>query len=174
MVGLWNARVKTMAIYHDPSSARGRLQFRAKVKFSRVARGGSPKDLHTPVSDFQMAAFCWRWRLAPLPPLSVWAALAILSGCGAGELNSAAADRPTRPLYRPGQSLDARLCECRECFDRACCSGEPEAAEASGEPELGISISVCGRCVRRTWTVRGNDVCASLAPSECCAGSIAD
>lgn len=116
-----------------------------------------------------MAASGLRWRLLVLSQV-----LAVLSGCGAGEVNSAAAAKPTRPLYRPGQSLEARLCECRECFERACCSGEPETAAATDETELGISVSACGRCVRRTWTVRGSDACLSRAPSECCAGTIAD
>jgi hypothetical protein len=112
--------------------------------------------------------------------LTLGALFVLLSGCAASELNSADAARPARPLYRPGESLDARLCACKECFEHACCSGEPEAAEASNdqtgndETQLGISVSACGRCVRRTWTVRGSASCASRAPSECCGGSLVE
>lgn len=113
------------------------------------------------------------WAMAVSRSLAMGALFAVLSGCAAGELNAADAARPTRPLYRPGESLDARLCACKECFERACCSGEPEAAETGGDDaELGMSVSACGRCVRRTWTVRGSATCASRAPSECCDGSL--
>jgi hypothetical protein len=98
-----------------------------------------------------------------------------LVGCAGGELTRADTARPSGALYRPGQSLDARLCECRECFKAACCNGEAESddvSEASSETELGISVSACGRCVRRTWTVRGSTSCESRAPSECCSGSV--
>jgi hypothetical protein len=107
------------------------------------------------------------------------AVLAVVSlplfGCAGGELTRADSAHPPRALYRPGQSLDARLCECRECFKAACCNGEAEsdeASEATSETELGMSLSACGRCVRRTWTVRGSTSCESRAPSECCSGSV--
>ena len=107
--------------------------------------------------------------------LAIGALFALLTGCAAGELNTADAARPGRALYRPGESLDARLCACKECFERACCSGEPDAAETgSDETVLGMSVSACGRCVRRTWTVRGSVACASRAPSECCPGSLSE
>lgn len=95
-----------------------------------------------------------------------------LVGCAGGELTRADAVRPPRALYRPGQSLDARLCECRECFKAACCNGDADGEEASSETELGMSVNACGRCVRRTWTVRGSTSCESRAPSECCSGSV--
>ena len=120
-----------------------------------------------------MAVSRARWRpLAGRVGSMALLVAALSSACAAGELNSADAARPARPLYRPGESLNARLCACKECFSRACCSGEPDAPETSGE-ELGISVSACGRCVRRTWTVRGSASCASLAPSECCEGTLA-
>ncbi|HWA72947.1 MAG TPA: hypothetical protein VG937_11450 [Polyangiaceae bacterium] len=97
---------------------------------------------------------------------------ASVPGCAGGELTREGAARPPRALYRPGQSLDARLCECRECFKTSCCNGEAEGDETSSETELGISVNACGRCLRRTWTVRGSTSCAERAPSECCSGSI--
>src|SRR5689334_2955137 len=120
-----------------------------------------------------MLVFPWTARLAA--SCSGGALLVILlSGCAAGERSSVETAGSPRPLYRPGQSLDARLCECKECFQRACCSGEPNAAEGSDDSGYGIFVAACGRCVRRTWTVRGNDSCASRAPSECCAGTLTD
>jgi hypothetical protein len=81
---------------------------------------------------------------------------------------------PRAARYRPGQSLDARLCECRECVAASCCLGEAEDADTPLETELGMALRVCGRCVRRTWTARSDDSCASRAPSECCNGSVVD
>jgi hypothetical protein len=75
------------------------------------------------------------------------------------------------PTYRPGQSLtESRVCECRECFQPKCCGGESDADAASAET-LGMTLGSCSRCVRRVWTVRGNDACETLAPAECCPGS---
>ncbi|MGC4090311.1 MAG: hypothetical protein QM756_21020 [Polyangiaceae bacterium] len=100
--------------------------------------------------------------------------LAGVSGCAAGDASSAAAERPKRPLYKPGQSLAARLCACRECFDAACCNGEPSDEPASSETELGIAVNACGRCVRRTWTARGDARCAVNAPERCCPDTMTD
>jgi hypothetical protein len=75
------------------------------------------------------------------------------------------------PPYRPGQSIaESRVCECRECFEPKCCGGNFEDTAAS-DGELGMTLGGCGRCVRRVWTVRGNDSCDLLAPAECCPGS---
>ena len=98
----------------------------------------------------------------------------VLSGCASGELAATDGAKPPRALYRPGQSLDARLCECRECMERACCDGEPEEREPAAETELGMFVAACGRCVRRTWTVRGSTTCDERAPSECCEGSVSN
>jgi hypothetical protein len=77
-----------------------------------------------------------------------------------------------RVPYKPGVSIrDARLCECRECRDAACCSGEPADVPASDE-ELGMTVATCGGCVRRVWTVRSPDTCVASAPRECCAASV--
>lgn len=80
-----------------------------------------------------------------------------------------------RPLYKPGASLAARLCECRECLEATCCDGDREDDETSptNPDELGIAVKACGRCIRRTWTARGTDPCSEHAPAECCAGSVA-
>jgi hypothetical protein len=95
-----------------------------------------------------------------------------LGGCAGGDATVAHPADPPRAIYRPGQSLDARLCVCRECFQRRCCGGEPDTAETKAGSELGMSVSACSQCVRRTWTVRGRDSCISRAPTECCAGSV--
>src|SRR5262249_47142785 len=89
---------------------------------------------------------------------------------------------PRRPMYRPGQSLDAHMCHCQECAEAACCSGEPSEPEASSAPEpttsgdepvtLGMDMRVCSRCVRRVWVARGSDECANNAPASCCGGTI--
>jgi hypothetical protein len=85
-----------------------------------------------------------------------------------------AAWEPRGSVYEPGQSIaQARMCTCHECIDRACCSGDPEAAN-DGEVELGMTLAACGRCVRRVWTVRGDTSCASLAGPACCAGTVSD
>src|SRR5688572_19797496 len=76
----------------------------------------------------------------------------------------------TPPPYRPGQSIaESRLCECRECFDSACCGGDPDRERAT--PAFGLAVASCGRCLKRVWTVRGNESCESLRPPECCAGT---
>ncbi len=102
-------------------------------------------------------------------------ALAVLLLCAPGCASSQSSlERDTRATrYRPGQSLAARLCACRECLAASCCSGDGER-ESALEGELGMALRACGRCLRRTWTVRGDDSCESHAPSECCAGSIDD
>lgn len=107
-------------------------------------------------------------RLA-VSAISVW--LLFGFGCASG-LESA--ERDTRAgRYKPGQSLEARLCECRECMDASCCGGDGEEERAL-DAELGMALKACGRCVRRTWTARGSDSCTSHAPSECCAGTVSD
>ncbi len=81
---------------------------------------------------------------------------------------------PRAAVYKPGQSiLEARMCTCHECIDRACCSNEPETAKG-GEVELGMTLAACGRCVRRVWTVRGDATCESLAGPGCCPGTVSD
>ena len=42
------------------------------------------------------------------------------------------------------------------------------------EPDFGMTLAGCGRCVRRVWTVRGGDDCAALAGPECCPGTVSD
>jgi hypothetical protein len=110
-------------------------------------------------------------RLASIVALG---AFVVGSGCASSAVSPQAEPPSARARYKPGQSLAARLCECRECFEAKCCDGDPddEAESADGATELGMALTVCGRCVRRTWTVRGSEACAPRAPSECCAGSI--
>src|SRR5262245_39377415 len=54
-----------------------------------------------------------------------------------------------RARYKPGASLAARLCECRECFEATCCDGDRENDEsAPTDPtQLGVAVKACGRCV---------------------------
>lgn len=111
------------------------------------------------------------------PIAAAFAVLALglcFAGCASSEATAAGPPGPRRPLYKPGQSLAARLCACRECFDRACCDGEPSSSESSSESDFGIAVSACGRCVRRTWTVRGDASCASNAPDTCCRDSLSE
>jgi hypothetical protein len=73
-------------------------------------------------------------------------------------------------VYKPGQSIaEARLCTCRECLERSCCAGDGDAEHV--EPELGMTLAACGRCVRRVWTVRGAASCEASAGPECCPGT---
>lgn len=77
------------------------------------------------------------------------------------------------PTYRPGQSIaESRVCECRECFQPKCCGGDVDAESNATDGELGMTLGACSRCVRRVWTVRGSDACETLAPPECCPGSV--
>lgn len=105
--------------------------------------------------------------------VAAWFACVVGPGCAPSASSPQAEPPSARARYKPGASLAARLCECRECFEAKCCDGDPdEGSEAAADPtELGMALSVCGRCVRRTWTVRGNEACSRLAPKECCAGS---
>jgi len=104
------------------------------------------------------------------------AALGVLLSvsCGGSRAEPRAEAAPRRAIYRPGQSLAARLCECRECFDIACCAGDAAESDESPEDELGMSLSVCSRCTRRVWTVRENEDCSTRAPPQCCPASIRD
>jgi hypothetical protein len=100
--------------------------------------------------------------------------LVVAAACASG--TSTAWETPARrgPVYKPGQSIaESRICACRECVDRGCCSGERESAEEA-EAELGMTLAACGRCTRRVWTVRGAESCASLAGPECCPGTVSD
>jgi hypothetical protein len=148
-------------MYHGPLSGNGCRELRLLC-----ARRGKPttKDRVPRVSDSVMAVSRF---------LAACTLFATLSGCAAGELNTPDAARPGRPLYKPGESLDAHLCACKECFEHGCCNDEPDAAETSGdETALGMAVNVCSRCVRRTWTARGNSACATFAPEECCEGTL--
>jgi len=79
------------------------------------------------------------------------------------------ANGPPKPVYRPGQSIaESRLCECRECLEAACCSGDPEDENAATSEPFGLAIASCSRCLKRVWTVRGGDACDLLRPRECC------
>ena len=95
--------------------------------------------------------------------------------CSCAAATTSAWDNPRRErLYKPGQSItEARICTCDECLDRRCCSGEREDLHASPD-ELGMTLSSCGRCVRRVWTARGTASCAETAAAECCAGTVSD
>jgi hypothetical protein len=94
---------------------------------------------------------------------------AIALACRAGVLERHPIERPA-PTYRPGRSIaESRLCECRECFDSACCSGSDESEVESAA--LGAVIRSCGRCVRRVWTARAGAACRTTMPRECCVGS---
>ena len=98
--------------------------------------------------------------------------LAVAASCATATGSAPEARRG--PVYEPGQSIaEARICSCHECVDRACCSGEGEAA-SHVEPELGMTLAACSRCVRRVWTVRGGASCESLAGPECCSGTVSD
>ena len=106
-------------------------------------------------------------------------ALAFALACGAcaGGEPAREAAAPKRSLYKPGQSLDARLCRCQECADRACCSGEPSSTAGGSEAtegSLGLDLRVCSRCAQRAWTVRGTESCAERASEMCCLNSISD
>lgn len=96
---------------------------------------------------------------------------ALLAGAAPGCQTTTPAREPNgprKPVYRPGQSIaESRLCECRECLDAACCSGDPEN-ENTGNEALGLAIASCSRCLKRVWTVRGADSCELLRPRECC------
>jgi hypothetical protein len=37
-----------------------------------------------------------------------------------------------------------------------------------------MTLSSCGRCVRRVWTARGSASCVETAGAECCAGTVSD
>ncbi|HET9959343.1 MAG TPA: hypothetical protein VFQ61_32860 [Polyangiaceae bacterium] len=125
-------------------------------------------------------------RSTAITLLGWWfAAACACTSCGAGRVDAPATlGTPRRPIYKPGQSLEARLCECRECLDVGCCDGEPDSeteeptadgsapATETGEVTLGVSMRVCGRCVRRTWTVRGLAACEPSAPRECCSNTV--
>jgi hypothetical protein len=96
------------------------------------------------------------------------AALPFALGCGSAPPPEEPALRRA-PTYRPGQSIaDSRVCECRECFQAKCCNGDVDATDGTTDGELGMTLGSCSRCVRRVWTVRGDDPCETLAPPECC------
>jgi len=79
------------------------------------------------------------------------------------------ANGPRKRVYRPGQSIaESRLCECRECLEAACCSGDPERDDMASSEPFGLAIATCSRCLKRVWTVRGGDACELLRPRECC------
>lgn len=100
-----------------------------------------------------------------------WLLWLVLFGCTRGREPEGAWERPD-PSYRPGQSItESRRCECVECVRASCCSGDPGIEEDTSS-ELGMSIGVCGRCVRRVWPARAGQACAERAPETCCAGSI--
>jgi hypothetical protein len=133
----------------------------------------APNSYHNEASG-QAARPTWCPFSMPFAVRSFAAALVLVAACASGEGASNRADGPRRPLYKPGQSLAARLCACRECFDAACCDGEPSASDEVKEGDFGIAVSACGRCVRRTWTVRGQASCASNAPDTCCRDSVTE
>jgi hypothetical protein len=96
---------------------------------------------------------------------------ALFTGCHGG-LPAHEPELRRAPTYRPGQSIaESRVCECRECFQAKCCSGDVDSAGTAAEGELGITLDVCSRCVRRVWTVRNHAPCETLAPPECCPSS---
>ena len=97
---------------------------------------------------------------------------ALLAGVAPGCQTTTPAREPNdarEPVYRPGQSIaDSRLCECRECLEAACCSGDPEDESTTTSEPFGLAIASCSRCLKRVWTVRGADACDRLRPRECC------
>jgi hypothetical protein len=102
------------------------------------------------------------------PLAAVLALVAAVSACR----STPPAEEPTfrrAPTYRPGQSIaESRVCECRECFEPKCCSGDVDTESSATDGELGMTLGSCSRCIRRVWTVRGDDPCETLAPPECC------
>jgi hypothetical protein len=110
------------------------------------------------------------------------AALGLAAACASGTPTALEAPERCGPVYKPGQSIaESRLCACEDCIDRTCCAGERDGqyyADAetneAGELVLGMTLPGCGRCVRRVWTVRGAESCASLAGPQCCPGTVSD
>jgi hypothetical protein len=105
--------------------------------------------------------------LGGLSGLALVASLAC-AGTHAGEPYQPRAGGP----YRPGESIaEARLCTCSVCEERSCCEGD-ESLSAERQPEFGLSLAAPCQCVRRAWTVRGDEPCAALAGPDCCPGTI--
>lgn len=102
--------------------------------------------------------------------------LGLVAACASGTSTAWETPPPRGPVYKPGQSIaESRICSCEDCVDRTCCSGERSGVEyGEFENGLGMTLAGCGRCVRRVWTVRGEEPCAALAGPECCPGTVSD
>src|SRR5262249_55840372 len=101
------------------------------------------------------------------------------AGCGgaAPEPKAETTER-ARDIYKPGESLYNRMCECAACDPGACCQGaasdDPGATGAcdggavagaegydfSQSESCTLSVASCvSRCFRRVWRVRRDQSC---------------
>lgn len=119
-------------------------------------------------------------RASVLSALQV-GAFAALVGCA-----SRPPDRPFnargahQPPPKPGSSIThTRMCTCRSCEPRGCCSGDPEPERGSectdsydfSRAGCGIAVQSCAsRCFEHVWRIQLSESCEATLPEQCCAG----